>query len=113
MPTPNKATTRKPNPALMKPVQPDDALAKIEKSLAAAFEATLGALYLDGGMAAAAAFLEPYLLGELGRIEAAGVGPRIKDAKSRLQELSQGALGLTPLVVAQLTADNAARALGL
>src|SRR5262249_51230643 len=26
----------------------------------------------------------------------AGVGPRIKDAKSRLQELAQGALALTP-----------------
>lgn len=64
--------------------------------LAAAFEATLGALYLDGGMAAARAFLEPYLLGELGRIEATGVGSRIKDAKSRLQELAQGALALTP-----------------
>ena len=64
--------------------------------LAAAFEAVLGALYLDGGMTVARAFLEPYLLGELGRIEAAGMGPRIKDAKSRLQELAQGALGLTP-----------------
>ncbi len=29
MATPKKATTRKPNPALMKPVQPDDALAAI------------------------------------------------------------------------------------
>ena len=29
MPTPKKPTTRKPNAALMKPVQPDDALAKI------------------------------------------------------------------------------------
>ena len=29
MPTPKKSTTRKPNAALMKPVQPDDALAKI------------------------------------------------------------------------------------
>jgi ribonuclease-3 len=64
--------------------------------LAAAFEAALGALYLDGGMETARAFLEPYLMGELGRIEAAGVGPRIKDAKSRLQELAQGALALTP-----------------
>jgi ribonuclease-3 len=64
--------------------------------LAAAFEAALGALYLDGGMASARAFLEPYLLGELERIEAAGMGPRIKDAKSRLQELAQGALALTP-----------------
>ena len=64
--------------------------------LAAAFEAALGALYLDGGMATTRAFLEPYLLGELERIEAAGVGTRIKDAKSRLQELAQGALGLTP-----------------
>jgi ribonuclease-3 len=64
--------------------------------LAAAFEAVLGALYLDGGMAVARAFLEPYLLGELGRIEATGVGPRIKDAKSRLQEYAQGSLGVTP-----------------
>ena len=29
MATPKKATTRKPNPALMKPVQPDEALAAI------------------------------------------------------------------------------------
>ena len=29
MPTPKKSATRKPNAALMKPVQPDDALAKI------------------------------------------------------------------------------------
>ena len=29
MPTPKKSTTRKPNAALMKPVQPDDALARI------------------------------------------------------------------------------------
>jgi chromatin remodeling complex protein RSC6 len=29
MPTPKKSTTRKPNAALMKPVQPDEALAKI------------------------------------------------------------------------------------
>jgi ribonuclease III len=64
--------------------------------LAAAYEAVLGALYVDGGMAVARAFLEQYLLGELGRIEAAGMGPRIKDAKSRLQELAQGALSRTP-----------------
>jgi ribonuclease III len=64
--------------------------------LAAAFEAALGALYLDGGMETARAFLEPYLIGELSSIEAAGMGPRIKDAKSRLQELAQGALALTP-----------------
>lgn len=64
--------------------------------LAAAFEAVLGALYLDGGMPSARTFLEPYLLKELERIEAEGVGSRIKDAKSRLQELAQGALGLTP-----------------
>jgi ribonuclease III len=64
--------------------------------LAAAFEAILGALYLDGGMAATRAFLEPYLLEELGRIETVGAEPRIKDAKSRLQELAQGALTLTP-----------------
>jgi ribonuclease-3 len=64
--------------------------------LAAVFEAALGALYLDGGMAVARVFLEPYLLEELGRIEVAGAGPRIKDAKSLLQELAQGALGLTP-----------------
>ena len=64
--------------------------------LAAAFEAVLGAVYLDGGMTTARAFLEPYLVEELGSIEAAGVGRRIKDAKSRLQELAQGALALTP-----------------
>ena len=34
--------------------------------LAAAFEAVLGALYLDGGMAVARAFLEPYSAGRTG-----------------------------------------------
>lgn len=61
--------------------------------LASAFEAVVGALYLDGGLAAAARFVEPLLRVEL---VAARARPRIKDDKSLLQELAQGQLGVTP-----------------
>ncbi len=67
-----------------------------ELLLASAFEAVVGALYLDGGMAVARSFLEPLLVAEVARIEGTGGERKIKDDKSLLQELAQGELGLTP-----------------
>jgi ribonuclease III len=64
-----------------------------ESVIAAAFEAVLGAIYLDGGPAAAQRFLDPLLRPALARATAQ---ESIKDAKSRLQELAQGQLGVTP-----------------
>jgi ribonuclease-3 len=64
-----------------------------ELLLASAFEAVLGALYLDGGDRAARQFVEPRLSAEVARAIAQ---QRIKDDKSRLQELAQGRLGVTP-----------------
>lgn len=61
--------------------------------IASAFEAVLGALYLDAGVRAAKALAEPLLRDELSRITE---GKAIKDAKSRLQELAQARLGITP-----------------
>ncbi|HEY7348196.1 MAG TPA: ribonuclease III [Ktedonobacterales bacterium] len=61
--------------------------------LAAAFEALLGALYLDGGLEAVRQFLLPLLEQEAERVIAAG---RLKDDKSLLQELAQEHLGITP-----------------
>jgi ribonuclease-3 len=61
--------------------------------LAAAFEAAVGALYLDGGLAAAVRFVEPLLRAEFTALLAR---PRLKDDKSLLQELAQGRLGVTP-----------------
>ncbi len=71
-----------------------------ETLIASAFEAVIGALYLDAGLAAAQAYLLPLL-----RAEAASAvrQRRVKDDKSLLQELAQGQLGVTPryLVVTQ------------
>jgi ribonuclease-3 len=58
-----------------------------------AFEAIVGALYLDGGLAAVSSFVEP-LIGQ-------AAGPILSseadwDAKSRLQEWSQAEKGITP-----------------
>ncbi len=64
-----------------------------ESVIAAAFEAVLGAIYLDGGLAAAQRSLDPQLRAALARATAQR---SIKDAKSRLQELAQGRLGVTP-----------------
>ncbi len=62
-------------------------------TLCGAFEAVVGAIYLDQGIGAAAALVMPLVEAELA---AAQVEVSDKDPKSRLQELSQGALGVTP-----------------
>ncbi len=61
--------------------------------IASAFEAVIGALYLDAGLETVRAWLEPLLREEA---EHAITHQRVKDAKSRLQELAQGRLGVTP-----------------
>jgi ribonuclease-3 len=66
---------------------------KRDPLLAAAFEALLGALYLDGGLDVARRFVLPLLEQEARRVIAAG---RLKDDKSLLQELAQAHLGVTP-----------------
>ena len=62
-------------------------------NLCAAFEAIMGALYLDQGMEAVRTFVTPLFnetLEEIVRLELD------KDAKSRLQEWSQATLSITP-----------------
>lgn len=71
-----------------------------------AFEALVGALYLDGGIRTVTTFVEPLvepLAGEILSREAD------VDAKSRLQEWSQGVLGVTPRyrIVAEMGPDHA------
>jgi ribonuclease-3 len=61
---------------------------------ASTFEAIVGALYRDGGLAAAEAFLNPLLTMELERVLA---DTELKDDKTRLQDLAQTRLGKTPL----------------
>jgi ribonuclease III len=62
-------------------------------TLCGAFEALVGALYLDQGLPAVAGWVLPLMEGEL-----AGAVAEVtdKDPKSRLQELAQGKLGITP-----------------
>jgi ribonuclease-3 len=64
------------------------------KNLCGAFEAVIGALYLDMGMEAAQAVVEPLLGPALEDMLARAAD---KDAKSLFQEWSQAALGHTPL----------------
>ncbi|MGD2103696.1 MAG: ribonuclease III [Anaerolineae bacterium] len=75
-------------------------------NLCDAFEAVVGAVYLDGGMPAAAKFVEP-LLGPVAKatLEKA----EDQDAKSRLQEWSQAERKVTPTyrVVAERGPDHA------
>ncbi len=61
--------------------------------LANTFEAIVGALYLDQGFAAAAAFIERVVLPHLSEVIEAG---SFRDAKSRFQEFAQEKYGITP-----------------
>ncbi|MBC7251306.1 MAG: ribonuclease III [Anaerolineae bacterium] len=61
--------------------------------LCAAFEALIGALYLDQGMEAVGSFIRSLIDPEIERILTYNLD---KDPKSLLQELSQGELQLTP-----------------
>jgi ribonuclease III len=76
-----------------------------ELLLARAFEALIGAVYLDAGMSVIRGILEPLLRDELARVTARR---HVKDDKSRLQELAQGQLGVTPTyrVVSQTGPSN-------
>ncbi len=67
-----------------------------ETLIASAFEAVIGALYLDAGLPATQAYLEPLLHAEA---TSAVRQRRVKDDKSLLQELAQGRLGVTPRYV--------------
>jgi len=64
-----------------------------EYILANAFEAFIGALYIDGGYKKCESFLKKYLFPEIEKIIEKG---QIKDAKSRLQEEAQERLKITP-----------------
>ncbi len=64
-----------------------------DASLCDAFEAVVGALYLDGGLSPAEAFVEPLIEPVA---EATLAAEADLDAKSRLQEWSQAELGVTP-----------------
>jgi ribonuclease-3 len=77
-----------------------------DANLCDAFEALVGALYLDGGLAAAETFVES-LIGPVA--EATLAAETYWDAKSRLQEWSQAALGATPRyrIVAEEGPDHA------
>jgi len=61
--------------------------------LAAAFEALLGAIYLDGGLEVVTRFVVP-MIQEQARVVVSG--RRFKDDKSLLQEIAQARLGVTP-----------------
>jgi ribonuclease-3 len=63
-------------------------------NLCAAFEAVIGALYLDLGIEAVDRFVGPLFTNALDDIISLEL---YKDAKSRLQEWSQASLGLTPV----------------
>ena len=72
----------------------EEAGGRVRKAnLCDAFEAVVGAIFLDGGMEAARAFVEP-LLGPVAEATLARAADQ--DAKSRLQEWSQGELKVTP-----------------
>jgi ribonuclease-3 len=67
-----------------------------DSTLSSAFEAVVGALYLDQGQEAAEAFLIPFFNPELERLQ---TDQLTKDPKSRLQEWSQAELKETPSYV--------------
>lgn len=62
-------------------------------TLSAAFEALIGALYLDQGLSVVECYLQPIVDSVLEQIQTQS---HYKDAKSRLQELAQSSLQLTP-----------------
>jgi ribonuclease-3 len=64
-----------------------------ELLLARAFEALIGAVYVDGGLEAVRRTLDPLLHGELRRVTSQQT---LKDDKSRLQEVAQARIGVTP-----------------
>jgi ribonuclease-3 len=63
-------------------------------NLCAAFEAVVGALYLDQGLEAVREFIQPRLDSMLEQILSEALD---KDARSTLQEWSQANRGLTPI----------------
>lgn len=65
-----------------------------QTNLCAAFEALVGALYLDQGIESVKTFAEPYLNTQLEQILNESLD---KDARSQLQEWSQAELNLTPV----------------
>ncbi len=69
-------------------------------TLCAAYEALAGALYLDQGLVGVNALVIPMVARELAKAQVLASDQRdtlyTKDAKSRLQELAQGMLGVTP-----------------
>ena len=77
-----------------------------DANLCDAFEAVVGALYIDGGLAASEAFVEP-LIGPVAEVTLQAETDW--DAKSRLQEWSQAELGVTPRyrIVAEKGPDHA------
>ena len=62
--------------------------------LANAYEAIIGALYLDQGTGAVKTFIEKHVLSELPRILQEKL---YMDPKSRLQEMAQEKMGITPV----------------
>lgn len=77
-----------------------------QANLCDALEATVGALYLDGGMEAVLRALEPWIAREVaGALEA----DAHVDAKSRFQEWAQAALSITPAyeIIAEDGPDHA------
>jgi len=77
-----------------------------DANLCDAFEAVVGALYLDGGLAAAEDFVAPLIEPVAEETLAAEADV---DAKSRLQEWSQAGLGVTPRyrIVGEMGPDHA------
>ncbi len=77
-----------------------------DANLCDGFEAVVGALYLDGGLPAVEAFIEPLIAPVAEAILAAEAD---RDAKSRLQEWSQAERGVTPhyRIVAEEGPDHA------
>lgn len=73
--------------------------------LADAFEAVIGALYLDAGYEAAEAFIAKHLYGKIDEVIASR---SYQDAKSRFQEFAQDKRGITPIyeTLAQIGPDH-------